>query len=113
MPWKEFTVDNNKDCKGDGRRRDRAYIMIFKGISFTFRITARYHDGHFKWYLDCDDAKIYEQWIGVASVESRKSIKRVANRILMGHASSIRNIHAIVDLNTAEKEGEEMDQKRA
>lgn len=110
MPWKEFIIDNYKSTIGESRRKDKFYIIIFKGVGLTFRITARYHDGVFKWYLDCEDANIYDSWIAVIPVETRASIKRVAIHILKSNLDSIKNFHATEDIETAEKE---LDQKRA
>jgi len=102
MPWKEFTVDNSNPTGIEGRRKDKACIIIFETSHVKFRITARYHDGHFKYYLDCEEADYYESWIALPTMESRYSIKRVAINLLKTRFSS--NIKAIIDLNTAEKE---------
>ena len=106
MPWQEFTIDNCKNTIGDSLRKDKALIMQYKSQNLNIRITARFHDGHFKYYLDCEQANIYETWIGVPTVESRKSIKRIA-LYLIGNAIGRSNLTCLVDLKTAEAELEE------
>ena len=101
MAWKEFTVDNCMDTSGQSRRKDKALIMIFETKNVLLRITARYHDGHFKWYLDCAQADVYESWLAVTTVESRRSIKIVAIDFLKRRLSN--DIRVVIDLNTAEK----------
>ncbi len=78
--------------------------MQYKSDNITFRITARYHDGHFKYYLDCDQAEIYEAWFAIPSVESRKSAKRRAIEKIKRAVGGRGCMRSIVDLNTAEKE---------
>ncbi|MDG2450896.1 MAG: hypothetical protein P8M34_14705 [Saprospiraceae bacterium] len=107
MPWKEIIVDNFIDTVGKSRRKDKACIILFHSKNIQFRITARHHDGHFKYYLDCDQAEIYEHWIGVPTVNNRTSIKHKAIRKLKSEIEG-RNIYALTDLVTAEKELERM-----
>ena len=103
MPWKEIVVDNYKNTIGESQKKDKALIMMYASPNLSFRITARYHDGHFKYYLDCDQAGIYEYWIGVPSVEPRKAIKRIAINLLKSNIGR-KNLNCIVDLNKAEEE---------
>jgi len=52
MPWEEFTIDNDQSTIEPGRRREKAFIIIYSSIDLTFRITARFHDGGFKYYIE-------------------------------------------------------------
>ena len=108
MPWKEFVVDNHMYTIGKSQKKDKALIMIFETQYVKVRITARHHDGHFKYYMDCEQADVYESWFAVPTVESRKSAKLKAINLLKRSLSN--DVRAIVDLNTAEKE---LDQKAA
>ena len=103
MPWKEFTVDNSQDTNGKSRRRDKAYIMLHESKNLHIRITARFHDGHFKWYLDVPEADIHEQWIAVVGVENKKSIKRVAVHLIQCELSRSQLISHVA-LQQAEKD---------
>ena len=104
MPWRELTIDNCKDVSGKGgHRQDKALIMLYESDHLTFRITARHHDGHFKYYLDCEKADLYERWFGVPGVESRVSIRHRAIHIIEGLLSRS-DLMAFVELRTAEND---------
>ena len=101
MPWKEFTIDNTQDDYGF--RWDKAQIILYKGENISFRITARHHHGKFKYYLDCEHADIFEEYLGLASNKTRQGIKMEVITMLkqrIGHRGAV---HSVVELNTIEK----------
>ena len=101
MPWKEFTIDNTKNTIGSVRRMDKAFIMLYKSPDLVFRITARHHDGHFKYYLDCLQANIFERWFGVPGVDNKDGIKLRGIR-LISSALDRNDLRAFIELRKVE-----------
>ena len=98
MAWREFVIENATSVSGQVRRMDKSFIILYIGQHLKFRITARHHDGQFKYYLDCHQAEIYEKWLGNPVEVSKSGIKEIATSHI---EASLRrsNIQAFVELN--------------
>ena len=67
---------------GKVRRIDKSFIMIYSSTHLKFRITARHHHESFKYYLDCHQAQIYEQFVGKPTQISKLNIKKKAIQLI-------------------------------
>ena len=98
VSWKEFVIENATSVSGKVRRIDKSFIMLYHSPHLRFRITARHHDQSFKYYLDCHQAQIYEQFVGIPGKSSKSKIKKKAVMII--ESSLKRNaLEAFVELN--------------
>jgi len=95
--WNEFVVDNKKNVSLSGKRSDKAYIMNYCSDDLKFRITARHHDGEFKYYLDCEQAEVFEHWFAIHS-EKMISVKRKAMDVLERKLHR-NNLQAFIELS--------------
>ena len=101
MPWREIVIDNCKNVSGKSNRKDKSFLIIYTGRKLTFRITARFHDSSFKWYVDCPELNIYDHWFAVVGIETAKSAKRLAIEYLKRNTEL--NIEFENDLDDAER----------
>ena len=103
MSWHEIVVDNGVNQGLSSKRSCKAFIMLYHSPDLNFYITARFHDGHFKYYLDCEQADIYERWFGVPGVDNKDSIRLRGLRLISGSLNR-QNLRAFIELRKAEQE---------
>jgi len=100
MAWRELIADNGNERLGATKRVDKALISIFRDEHLYFKITCRYHEDVFKYYVDCPQCDTHECLLGPTSELSRVESKNMAIRIIQERLNR-RNTRAFSSLTGA------------